>query len=358
MQFGKGKPAPGVFIDSDFSTIDSVLAVALIYGMQDKNECRMITISMSRGSLPAAAYLDVVERFFHGPAGNFSQLPAIGMPDRGAPLATPAAYVTPLKRVKADGSPAYKVQVTRTVDTADPCTLFRNYLEAQWDGNASFVLAGPATNLVAALDFRGMKPLIQSKLKYLVFASGPGDANVRADVAAAKRLFAEWPTPIVVSGQEVGASLPFPGASVDKEFAATSPDHPVADAYRAYKPMPYDAPSWAMTAALYAGRPNAGYFKISDPGVFSLKADGTLGFTAAADGKHHSLIFDPAQKDRILADYVQLASAKPVPPRRFFKKLEAEDPKADPAKASDPDAKDAAKDAEKDAADAAAVKPN
>src|SRR6185437_16054377 len=332
MQFRKSKPAPGVFIDSDFSTIDSVLAVALIYGMQDKNECRMVTISMSRPSLPAAAYLDVVERFFHGPAGNFSQLPAIGMPDRGAPLVTPAAYVTPLQRMKADGSPAYKVQVTRMVDTADPCALLRNYLEAQYVGNASFVLAGPATNLAAALDFRGLKPLIP-RLRYLVFATGPADANIRADVAAAKRIFAEWPTPIVVAREDVGASLPFPGASVDKEFAATSPDHPVADAYRAYKTMPYDAPSWAMTAALYAGRPNAGYFKLSDPGVFSVKTDGTLAFTPAADGKHQSLIFDPSQKDRILEDYVQLASAKPVPPRRFFKKVDADDPKADAAKA-------------------------
>ena len=351
MQFRKSKPAPGVFIDSDFSTIDSVLAVALIYGMQDKNECRMVTISMSRSILPAAAYLDVVERFFHGPAGNFSQLPAIGMPDRGAPLATPAAYVTPLKRTKADGSPAYKVQVTRMVDTADPCTLFRNYLEAQYDGNTSFVLAGPATNLAAALDFRGLKPLIP-RLKQLVFATGPADGNIRADVAAAKRIFAEWPTPIVVAREDVGASLPFPGASVDKEFAATSPDHPVADAYRAYKTMPYDAPSWAMTAALYAGRPNAGYFKMSDPGVFSIKADGTLAFTPAPDGKHQSLIFDPSQKDRILADYVQLASAKPVPPRRFFKKVDAEDPKDDAAKA-DADAADA-----KEAAEPAVAKPN
>lgn len=350
MQFGKGKPAPGVFIDSDFSTIDSVLAVALIYGMQDKNECRMVTISMSRASIPAAAYLDVVERFYHGPAGNFAQLPAIGVPDRGATLVTPAAYVTPLKRVKPDGSPTYNVQVTRMVDTADPCTLFRNYLEAQWDGNASFVLAGPATNLAAALDFRGMKPLIANKLKYLVFATGPADANIRADVAAAKRVFAEWPTPIVVAREDLGASLLFPGASVDKEFAATSPDHPVADAYRAYKPMPYDAPSWAMTAALYAGRPSAGYFKLSDPGVFSIKADGTLAFTPAADGKHRSLIFDPAQKDRILGDYVQLASAKPVPPRRFIKKVDADDPKADAEKVADPDAKDAAQ--------AAVAKPN
>ena len=54
------------------------------------------------------------------------------------------------------------------IDTGDPDTLFRNYLEAQYDQNAFFVLTGPATNLAAALDFRGMKDLIAAKIKYLV----------------------------------------------------------------------------------------------------------------------------------------------------------------------------------------------
>ncbi|HWE48367.1 MAG TPA: hypothetical protein VG273_01170 [Bryobacteraceae bacterium] len=127
-----------------------------------------------QGRVQLAAYLDVVERFFHGPAANFSQLPAIGVPERGKPLVTPAAYVEPLKRVKADGSPAYNVEITRIVDTADPCTLFRNYLEAQHDGNAGFVLAGLATNLVAALDFRGLKPMIADKIKIPGVCHGPG----------------------------------------------------------------------------------------------------------------------------------------------------------------------------------------
>ena len=59
----------------------------------------------------------------------------------------------------------------------------------------------------------------------------------------------------------------FPGASIDKEFADAAPDNPVADAYRAWQAMPYDAPSWAMAAALYAARPKEGYFKLSGPGT-------------------------------------------------------------------------------------------
>ncbi|HWE48368.1 MAG TPA: hypothetical protein VG273_01175 [Bryobacteraceae bacterium] len=62
--------------------------------------------------------------------------------------------------------------------------------------------------------------------------------------------------------------------------------------------MPYDAPSWAMTAALYAGRPKAGYFKVSDPGAFVVKGDGALAFTPQAGGKHQLLSLDPDQQGK------------------------------------------------------------
>jgi hypothetical protein len=100
-------------------------------------------------------------------------------------------------------------------------------------------------------------------------------------------------------GREIGDALPFPGASIDKDFAYSS-THPIADAYRAYKPMPYDASSWAMAAMLYAVHPNDGYFKLS------------------GSGNPRALTLDPEQKERIIRTYIEMASAKPVPrkPRR------------------------------------------
>ena len=95
------------------------------------------------------------------------------------------------------------------------------------------------------------------------------------------------------------------------------PDNPVADAYRAYKAMPYDAPSWAMAAALYAARPKEGYFKLSGPGTITVHEDGRTSFTASEKGNHQYLMVDPAQKEKMLAAYVELASAKPAPRRRF-----------------------------------------
>ncbi len=341
MQFGKGKPAAGAFFDSDFVTIDSLLAVAILFGLQGKNDCRVAILTMSRPNLAVAGFADAVERFYKGPAGNFSQVPPIGMRTEGVPGETSPAYTVPFEKKNADGKAVYQNQVKRVIETGDPNTMIRNYLEAQYDQNAFFVLGGPATNLAAALEFSGMKDLISAKIKYLVvsagsFADNAVDARIKADIPAAKKVFAEWPTPIVLCGQEIGLNLPFPGACIDKEFAEAVHDNPVADAYRAYQTMPYDAPSRDLAAALYAGRPQENYFKLSDTGTISVDNSGRTSFGASAKGKDRYLILDPAQKDKIVKTYVELASAKPVPPRRFKPADAVDEPAKDKPKETPP----------------------
>ena len=191
MQFGRGKPSVGAFFDSDFTSIDSLLALAVLYGLQGKNDCRVATVTMSRPNLAVAGFADAVVRFYHGPAANFAQLPPVGMRTEGAAGETSPAFTVPFEKKKVDGTPVYKNAVKSVIDTGDPNTLLRNYLLAQSDQNAFFLLAGPATDLAAALEFRGMKELLKAKIKYLVMA-GP-----QTDVASAKKVAAEWPTPII-----------------------------------------------------------------------------------------------------------------------------------------------------------------
>jgi len=61
------------------------------------------------------------------------------------------------------------------------------------------------------------------------FADGRSEFNVREDVPAARKVFDEWPTPIVASGFEIGQALRFPGRSIENDFAYVK-DHPVARA--------------------------------------------------------------------------------------------------------------------------------
>jgi hypothetical protein len=220
-----------------------------------------------------------------------------------------------LEKKTTDGRPAYPHGIKKLNDTADPVPLIRNALTAQYDANCVVVLAGAATNLVKTMDLPGTLDLVRSKVKLLVMAAGsypdgPVDLRVKGDLLAARRLLAEWPTPIVAVGTEVGEALPFPGASIENDFT-WAPAHPIVDAYLAFQPMPYDAAAPSMAAVLYAVRP-AGYFEVSAPGTISVLEDGRTRFTPSPDGRHKYLTIDPAQKEKVTRTYVELASAKPV----------------------------------------------
>jgi hypothetical protein len=324
MQFEQVKPSVGIVFDSDLGRgVDAALALALLYGLEGKGEARLVSNSTTISNLKAAAFADVLARFYAGPPpapGAFRGFqppdPPIGMAGDGTLAGDAAVLKAVLEKKTAEGAPAYPHRIDKLNDTADPVALIRNAMTAQYDDNCQVVLAGPATNLVKVMDLPGTLDLIKRKVKYLALAAGSypdgrAEYRVKADTAAAKRLLAEWPTPIVAVGTEVGDGLPFPGSSIERDFS-WAPAHPIADAYRAFQPMPYDAPVPSMAAVLYAVRPD-GYFKLSAPGTIGVLADGRTRFTAAEDGRHRYLAIDPAQKEKVIQTYAELASAKPVP---------------------------------------------
>lgn len=312
MQFqSQGRPPVGIVFDADLgNTIDDTLALASLFGYQGKGESRVIGVSTTKPSLNAAIFTDILVRFYSGPPGPFSIATPIGLTlGKGSPD-TPMMTALIAKEV-------YPRNIRQMNDTADPLAVFRNALSAQFDANAAVLLAGPATNLAQAMALPGIKPLIAAKVRYLVaaignYANGAADPQILADLPAAKKLFAEWPGEIVAVGSEMAGAVTFPGASLEKDFA-WSENHPVADAYRAAHPMPYDAPGTSLAAALYCARPKEGFFKLSDPGTISIADDGRTRLTPAGAGKHRYLIADPAQKEKIQQIFAEVVSAKPVP---------------------------------------------
>lgn len=336
-------PPVGIIFDCDLgNSIDDVLALALLYGLDGKNECRVVGTTISKSNLKAAALSEVIGRFYAGTvsaafnAGGRT-LP-VGLADDGKFAEDTPMLAVPLGKATADGKPVYNHGIAKLSDTADPVDVLRNALSAQHPQNAVVVVSGPASNVTALLRYPLAKSAIPDRARMLVIAAGSypdgtPEAGIQADIDAAKKLFAEWPTPIVAVGSEVGDAIRFPGTSIEKDFA-WSPAHPVVDAYKAHQAMPYDAPTTAMAAVLYAVRSKEGLFQLSEPGVITVLDDGRTKFTPAPGGKHRHLIVDPAQKSKLQQIYVELASAKPVPrlPRRRFGQQQQQQQQAPPEK--------------------------
>jgi hypothetical protein len=317
MQFlGPAKGPAGAVFDTAFSHIDDALGMALLFGLEGKKDLRVVSTSVSRANLKAAIYCDIVGRFYAGAVsgaiGFGGRTLPVGMPWKSTLTSDEAFFTEPIKK------PAYATDIKRPEDTADANVVMRNALTSQYDDNALILVTGPLTNAADLLELGGARDLIAHKVKVLVFYSDP--FNLKADLPAAKKVLADWPTPIVAAGPELSQKILYPGSSIEKDFD-WSKDHPVVDAYKANKPMPYDAPTGSMAAVLYAGRPQENYFKVSDPGTLSVQPDGTTKFAASAGGKHKYLIADPEQQDRIVRLYTELVSAKPVPrPQRIPQK--------------------------------------
>jgi hypothetical protein len=288
-----------VVYDADFgNTVDGALALAGLYGLQGKNDSRVISVTTSKPSLNSAIFADILVRFYTGDPGGFFAAQAIGMATNGK-----GAEDTPL--VTAVLAKEYGRSIKKLNDTADPVATIRNALSAQFDGNAAVVMAGPATNLAGVLAISGAKDLIQRKVKLLCVAGAWG-----RDAAAAKKLLAEWPTPIVAAPKEAGESVMFPASAIEKELA-WAPRHPIVDAWKAAGAR--DTPTWAMAAALHAGSKTSP-FATSDAGTLSISEDGRTSFAPGA-GQHRNLIVDAAAREKALAAYLELAATKQVPRR-------------------------------------------
>ncbi len=321
------KPPVGIVFDCDLGdSIDDTLALAFLHGLarQENPECRLVSVSITKSNLQAAAFAQATGRFYSDHADR--KIPeqyrryrglVIGLSDSGWSSDATPLLAAPLRKRDASGKPLYSHEIERFTDTAGPATTIRNALTAQHDQNAIVVLSGPATNLARLLDLRGAKALIAAKVRFLsvmggAYPHGGPEYNIESDIAAAKKLFAEWPAPIVASGAEVGDALLYPGESIENDFSWTE-HHPIVDAYRAYQEMPYDTPCWDLTAALHAVRPGDGYFAASMPGTIQVLDDGQTEFKPGSEGKHRYLILEASEKARVIQTFREVISAQPAP---------------------------------------------
>ena len=297
-----GFAARPVIFDTDMGNdIDDALALAMLHALTDRGECQLIGVTLTNASPAAVPYIRMLNRFYGRPA-----LPV------GAAIKT-------LKDGAQDGymSAALRTMRADNSGTAEPAPTVLRRLLTNASEKVIIVQTGFSTNLAALLDSPGGAALAKDKVALVVamagnFADGAPEYNVKIDVDAAKAVFERWPTPIVFSGFEIGRELLYPASSIEHDFAYASP-HPVAESYREYQKMPYNRPTWDLTAALEAVRPEHDYFTLSDPGTVRVESDGVTHFTPG-QGDRRFLRLDPAKRGEILEVLALLASEPPAKP--------------------------------------------
>jgi inosine-uridine nucleoside N-ribohydrolase len=290
-----------VILDTDMGNdVDDALALAMLHAFASRGELQLLAVTVSKDNPWAAEYVRMVDEYY-----GRGSIP-VGMVHDG--------------KTKEDGN--YVRQVCELHgrhphESADAVQLLRKTLAAEKDGAVTLIQVGFSTNLAKLIDsgadsysnLTGLQ-LVKRKVRSLTVMAGnfekeKPEYNVKIDVPAATKLFAQWPTDLYISDFELGLAVLYPASSIEHDFPT---GNPVAEAYRVYAKMPYDRPSWDMTTVIYELRPDRGYFDVSPPGEVLVAPDGTTKFQPGARGKRHLLSVNPMQAAKIREACIWLAS--------------------------------------------------
>jgi inosine-uridine nucleoside N-ribohydrolase len=314
-----GPRAPVALIfDTDMGNdIDDALALGVIHALESRGECRLLAVTLSKANTYSAMFVDLINTFYGRgqiPIGKMSEGPT---PDDGK-------YTRRTVESQQEGMPRYRRWHGSIEEFPHAVPLLRRTLAAQPDGSVVMVVVGFSTNLARLLDTPADeysplsgRELVAKKVRLLSTMAGMYSAtgrhkeyNVHVDLESARRVYADWPTPIVASGFEVGLAIKYPATSIEQDYGYVA-QHPLAEAYSYYMQMPYDRETWDLTSVLYAVRPERGYFDLSPPGTVHVDDQQVTQFTPAAEGRHRYLIVSPEQIARVREALVQLASQPP-----------------------------------------------
>ncbi|MCS7236927.1 MAG: nucleoside hydrolase [Thermoguttaceae bacterium] len=314
------EPVPLIF-DTDLGNdVDDAMALALIHALQSRNECRLLAVTLTKDNVYAARFVELMNTFYGRP-----DIP-IGMV-RGGSHPEEGRYIRRVAEAEDSGILRYPHRLRSREEVPEATQVLRRVLASQPDRSVVIVQVGFSTNLarllvsqpddISPLDGRA---LAEQKVRLLSVMAGAFseelqaknfvEFNVRGDIPAAQKLFADWPTEIVVSGFEIGVAIAHPAQSMQLDYRFVR-HHPLREAYDYYRGLANDQPTWDLTAVLYAVRPQHGYFNLSPPGWVNVDDRGRTHFRRDEAGKHRYLIATPQQIIRVREAQALLCSQPP-----------------------------------------------
>ncbi len=315
-----GEEPLGLIFDTDIGNdVDDALALGLIHALQSRGQCRLLAVTITKDHPLAAEFVDAVNTFYGRP-----DIP-VGIVHNG--MTKDESKFLGLARQKDNGQLRYPHDL-QGEKAPDATRLLREVLQAQPDQSVAIAQVGFSTNLARLLDTQpdDASPLsgvdlVKQKVRLLSVMAGDFrkdigrdrfvEYNIKMDIPSAQKLLSQWPTPIVMSGFEIGVAVPYPAVSIEQDYGYVE-HHPVAEAYRLYEPPPHNRPTWDLTSVLYAVFPQRGYFDLSPSGTVIAEDDAFTRFEPSDDGQHRFLLLNDAQIARVTESLVQLSSQPPA----------------------------------------------
>jgi inosine-uridine nucleoside N-ribohydrolase len=307
-----------VVYDTDMGNdVDDAIGLALLHAFETRGEARLLAVTISKDNRYASQFVSLFNAFYGRPDIPIGVVRKGKTPEDGNFIRQIASMKKP------DGSALYPRHVEDPATLPEAVTLLRRILAKEEDGAVTIVQVGFSTNLARLLESGpdGASPLTgralaERKVGKLVlmaghFPSSPNpEYNVQQDVVSAEKLFKDWPGGIVTSGAEIGASIQYNPDRLTADFGYAE-HHPLVDAYRAYKRMPYAEQLWDPSAVLYAVRPYPAYFSLSAPGTIQTDAKGATAFVESAGGKQRYLVVNDVQRAAVRETISVLMSEPP-----------------------------------------------
>ncbi len=256
------KPLPIIF-DSDMGPdYDDVGAIAILHALADKGEAKILATIASTKYEGVAGVLNVFNTYFNRP---------------NIPVGVPKGYALELRDWQhwTDTLLAKYPHKIKTNDAAhDAVQLYRKILASQPNHSVTIVTIGFLTNLSNLLNsgtdgyssLSGTE-LVKRKVKLLVCMAGKFPSgfefNVMKDAKASQDVYSHWPTPIILSGFEIGEKIK---AGLPLIHNNTIKNDPVKDAFSIAIPMAKEdslgRKSWDETAVLVAIRGYSNWYTL------------------------------------------------------------------------------------------------
>ena len=277
VSFNKKQPPVNIIFDTDIAPdYDDVGAMALLHAFADKDEANILATISSNTFETTGPTISVLNTYFNRP-----HIP-IGV----------AKGVFPNKECQQHWAQAiierYPHSLQSNGDAIDAVELYRKILSSQPDKSVTIVTVGFFTNLAGLLESKADefsdlsgRQLVIKKVKQLVSmacslrnGNSGYEFNVTTDAAASERVFKDWPTPVTLTGFEIGEKI-LTGIRLIHDN--TINNSPVKDAFTialAKDRNTVGRNSWDETAVLVAVKGLSPYF-----------GSRKLNFTILPDGK-------------------------------------------------------------------------